>query len=55
MIMMDIAEALNLTPDECQAQFGDYAEVFAAGVYISGKMNRMAHVGALVYIASQLP
>lgn len=55
LIQMDIADALDLNPEELSDDWKIYAEVVATGVFVRGEINRIAHVGALAYIAGKLP
>lgn len=55
LILMDIAESMGKQTSDMSQEWRDFAEAVATGVFVEGRVNRIAHVGVLAYTASQLP
>lgn len=55
IIADDIASAMNVGPAELGQEWRDFAEATAMNVYATGRIERMASMGALAYHAARLP
>lgn len=51
----DIADAMGIPWEKLDQTWRDFAEAVGLFVFASGKMERIATTGALVYTAAQLP